>query len=103
MSLGTYLIGSAIFLLVAAYVGKPLRRTKFEAEKVIEQWVADARTRLKKVPQESAAESAPESVNRTDLLDVEAVNFCPQCGRRVETDHRFCPGCGAPLQQGAVK
>lgn len=28
-----------------------------------------------------------------------AIQFCPQCGRRVEPDDRFCPQCGHNLVQ----
>ncbi|TFG69124.1 MAG: zinc-ribbon domain-containing protein [Anaerolineales bacterium] len=103
MSLGTYLIGAALILLIAAYVGSPLRGMKFEAEKVIEQWVSDARIRLEKVPHVSIVENKADLVTRNEVVDVEQINFCPQCGRRVEVDHRFCPGCGTPLPKGAAK
>lgn len=28
-----------------------------------------------------------------------ALGYCPQCGRRVESDDRFCPKCGRDLMQ----
>lgn len=27
--------------------------------------------------------------------------FCTQCGTKIEEGYRFCPGCGAPVVQGA--
>ncbi len=30
---------------------------------------------------------------------VAAQNFCPNCGRQLDTTYQFCPGCGRPLQQ----
>ena len=27
----------------------------------------------------------------------DVVRFCPYCGRRAQDDHRFCAGCGKPL------
>jgi hypothetical protein len=29
--------------------------------------------------------------------------FCPQCGNRVEEDHRFCTACGNPLSPPSSK
>ncbi len=102
MSIGTYLIGAGLFLLIAAYVGSPLNRTKFDADKVVERWVTDARLRLEK-SSFSSDDVSDGVLTATEVVNNESVNFCPQCGRRVEVDHRFCPGCGTPLSQGAVR
>jgi uncharacterized membrane protein YvbJ len=28
--------------------------------------------------------------------------FCPECGRKVAADEKFCRGCGKPLQEQAL-
>jgi len=108
MSLGTYLVGAALFLFIAAYVGSPLRRIKLDADKVIEQWVSGARTISKEALPLSGVESTQLITTVVDAIgpaevDEAPVNFCPQCGRRVEVDHRFCPGCGTQLPKGAAR
>ena len=27
--------------------------------------------------------------------------YCTQCGTKIEDGYKFCPGCGAPVEQGA--
>jgi hypothetical protein len=34
---------------------------------------------------------------RSQPVKSEAVNFCPKCGRKVQSDDRFCATCGATL------
>ena len=107
MSIGTYLVGTAVIILIAAYVGSPFRRTKVDVDSVIEKWVSDASHRIK-VQRPLFDEEITDEVIITgavehDVADAEPVNFCPQCGRRVEEDHRFCPGCGTQLVKGAAK
>jgi rRNA maturation endonuclease Nob1 len=100
MNVGTYLVGAAILLLVAAFVGSPLRHSKVDTDKAIEQWVANARVKIK----DDISVSADEQTLVLPVVEIttgEPVNFCPQCGRRVEVDHRFCPGCGKELMKGA--
>jgi hypothetical protein len=36
----------------------------------------------------------------TDQGDGEGGTFCPQCGRPVSANDRFCRNCGAQLDQG---
>lgn len=43
--------------------------------------------------------------SRTKPAGVARVNYCPQCGFQVGSNHRFCAGCGAALDvaPGAAK
>lgn len=83
MSIGSILVGVAFALIVGAYLARPFRRGRVDLDRVIETWVARART----------AGEAKDGVE-------EAVNYCPQCGRRVGPDDRFCAGCGRQLPGG---
>ena len=107
MSIGTYLVGIAIVLIIAAYLGRPFRRFSVDKDKVIEKWVANVRNRIDEslsVPEdENVEELVVTSAVSSEVSGDEAVNFCPQCGRRVEVDHRFCPGCGTQLVKGAAQ
>ena len=114
MSIGTYLVGIAILLLIAAYIGNPFRRVKVDVDSFIEQWVSDARNNLTEdelLTGEDALLTSEESTEEVVILtgaglevfDTESVNFCPHCGRRVEDSHRFCPGCGTQLVKGAAQ
>ena len=108
MSLGTYLVGASVGLIVAVYVSRPLyKQKKIDTDKIIEQWVSVARSQYGDFTQASEADIPIEvmpvtNVHKSDHDD-ESINFCPQCGRRVEADHRFCPGCGTSLTFGATK
>lgn len=86
MSVGAILVGAAVALLVGAYLARPFRRAWMEPDRAIEQWVAQVRAKGSR-----GAEARGE----------EPVNFCPQCGRRVAPDDRFCARCGTRLRGGA--
>ncbi len=118
MSLGSIFIGLAIAVIVIAYIVRPFRAASGAAvsrtDKLIEAWVraVPAATPVGQdvvaEPRVQASAAAPVSVAvpRTvqPVPSSEAVNFCPQCGRRVTSDYRFCPGCGAllPHEESAV-
>lgn len=84
MGIGSILIGVALALGIGAYLVRPFRRGRVDLDQAIEAWVSQVRA------SEGAAASAVE----------EAVSYCPQCGRRVGPDDRFCAGCGKPLPGG---
>ncbi len=125
MSLGTILAGVAVLVFVAAYVARPFRRERVDADRVIDGWVQQVRSATVAVNDASepagvdadvtAQREADLSVSHlpvdagtgeTGAVAVEAmgqdepVNFCPYCGRRVEPDHVFCPKCGRQLAGG---
>ncbi|HEY75065.1 MAG TPA: zinc ribbon domain-containing protein [Thermoflexia bacterium] len=89
MGIGSILVGVALALLVGAYLARPFRQPEAEFDRAIEHWVAQARAAL----QAGEVAAAPAATAAE-----EPVNFCPQCGRRVGTDDRFCAGCGRPLR-----
>ncbi|MBN2003609.1 MAG: zinc ribbon domain-containing protein [Anaerolineae bacterium] len=79
MTPGTVLFTLAIVVVVAAYVARSFRRAPDDLDRVIEDWIArEARLQLVQSP-------------------AQASNICPQCGRHVDTKHRFCRSCGALL------
>ncbi|HHS97850.1 MAG TPA: zinc ribbon domain-containing protein [Chloroflexi bacterium] len=86
MSVGSLLVGAALALMVGAYLARPFRRPEADLDRAIEQWVAQTYATL-----QSARPPAPTPSEGP-------VNFCPQCGRRVGPDDRFCAGCGTPLR-----
>jgi hypothetical protein len=89
MSIGSILVGVAFILIVGAYLARPFRRGRVDLDRAIETWVAQVRVGEGGEGSASAAEDAEEGVN-----------YCPQCGRRVGPDDRFCAGCGRPLPGG---
>jgi len=124
MSLGSIFVGLAIVVITIAYIVRPFRAASgaasgavdARADKLIEAWVRastvvtpgaeDEDTAPEKLAPAAApvattpvpvapSSSAPATAQSTPSSG--AVNFCPQCGRRVTADYRFCPGCGAPL------
>lgn len=90
MGIGSVLVGIAMALIVGVYLARPFRAVRggTDSDDAIEMWVAQAR----------AEGAAPTLVEE----DAEPVSFCPQCGRRVGPDDRFCAGCGTPLRGGAA-
>lgn len=84
MSIGTVLVGIAVVLLVGAYLARPFRKGEADLDRAIESWVAQVRAEGR--PKEGEPEAG-------------SVSYCPQCGRRVRPDDRFCSGCGTPLQE----
>jgi hypothetical protein len=86
MSVGAILVGAALVLLVGAYLARPFRKAEMDPDRAMERWVAQARRR-------GGGEQRSREAERP-------VNFCPQCGRRVGPDDRFCAGCGTPLRKG---
>ena len=91
MSIGSILVGIALTLIVAAYVARPFRsaRAVTDWDRTIEGWVAQART----------TSQGKEAKEPKDRKVEEPVNFCAKCGRRVDPDHQFCPGCGAQIKR----
>lgn len=101
MSIGSILVGVAVALLVAAYLARPFRPTRpgSDFDRTIEAWVARARS---EVPAEPELEPERPPVAPQGEPAAEPVNFCPQCGRRVAPDDRFCAGCGRQLPGGGA-
>lgn len=124
MSLGSIFVGLAIAVIVIAYIARPFRAASGAAasrtDKLIEAWVraatvptpaaqnvvaepgGDAVASVITPPVAPAPVVVPRAAARP-ASSSEAVNFCPQCGRRVTSEYRFCPGCGAllPHEEGA--
>jgi len=94
MSIGAVLAGTAIILVVMAYLAQPFRPARAEADwdQTIETWVAQAR---------AEGERSEGTGERRSRGAEGAVNFCSKCGRSVGPSDRFCPGCGTNLQGGA--
>jgi len=96
MSIGSVLVGVAAALVVAAFVAQPLRQARVgDVERQIERWVAQAR---------AEAESERPGGRRQEAGGgrqeaTEPAAFCPQCGRRVGPEDRFCARCGKPLRE----
>jgi hypothetical protein len=113
MSLGSIFVGLAIAVITIAYIVHPFRAAPgavvSRTDKLIEAWVraAPVVTPGAKDAVTAPREDAPADAAAPATVQVVApsgvVNFCPQCGRRVTSDYRFCPGCGAPLphEEGA--
>jgi RNA polymerase subunit RPABC4/transcription elongation factor Spt4 len=50
-------------------------------------------------PRETLAESYVRALEEESLLSsIESQEFCPTCGRRVEGDMQWCPGCHSKLR-----
>lgn len=97
MSIGSVLIGVAVLAVVAAYLARPFRASAAAGpDRSIEAWVAQVREEERRSRSGEEKKSArPVEEGRDD----QAVNYCPQCGRRVAPDDRFCSGCGRPLSR----
>ena len=125
MSLGSIFVGLAIAVIVIAYIARPFRAASSatsRTDKLIEAWVRAAPVATAVVddtaPDTDVASPAPvppapvvipapvvvPQAAPRPVSSSEAVNFCPQCGRRVTAEYRFCPGCGAllPHEEGAA-
>jgi hypothetical protein len=94
MSLGTVLVGISFLVVVVAYVARPFRTATDGADpqEAIEFWVAQLRE-----GQELGSEARGPAGQD---LRAEGINYCPECGRRVDSGDRFCSGCGAKLRGG---
>ena len=113
MSVGALLVGLAAAVVLAAYVALPFRKTK-DPDQQIEAWLAalraaqwdagaqekDAELWKREVPSPKAAGDAltREGEPVSPVVDSD-VAFCHQCGRPVRSHHRFCPRCGAHLDE----
>lgn len=95
MSIGSILVGVALILGLGAYLAQPFRRGRVDLDRAIETWVSRVRVDEGGGDAEAfAVEGALAGASE------EATNYCPQCGRRVGPDDRFCAGCGKPLPGG---
>ncbi len=95
MSLGTVLIGIAALVVVTAYLARPFRSAERDVrDRTIEAWVGQARREAsdRLEPIGPAVEPGEEPRARRD------VNYCTQCGQRVDAGDRFCSHCGARLR-----
>ncbi len=121
MSLGSIFVGLAIAVIVIAYIVRPFRAASGTAvsrtDKLIEAWVravpvatpvvqhgvaepggdvvAPAAKTVVTPPVAPVPVAVPQTATQPGSSG--AVNFCPQCGRRVTAEYRFCPGCGVLL------
>lgn len=86
ISPASMMIGLATTWLVVAFVIQPFRKKRTVSDRVIEAWVTDIRGDL------------TGSANVETAGSDEPLRYCSQCGRRIEADHRFCPGCGVRLK-----
>ena len=121
MGFGSVLVGIAVTIVVGAYVALPFRKTRGDPDKVAETWVGQVRAtgvaprytegrtrrRHRARPGSEAApqyaEAAPQYAEAApQYAEAEAINFCPQCGRRAGPDDRFCAGCGKQLREGSA-
>jgi tRNA(Ile2) C34 agmatinyltransferase TiaS len=89
MSIGSILVGIAVAMVVVAYLARPFRQARANADldREIEAGVARVRAEMEKAQGDTAAE--------------ERTACCPRCGRRAGPDDLFCARCGTQLQEGA--
>jgi hypothetical protein len=94
VSVGSFLVGGALVLIVVAYLARPFRSVRVGAapDQAIEAWVAQVR----------AEGRAGEGARKPDERETEHIAYCPQCGRRTQPGDRFCAGCGTQLRGGAA-
>jgi hypothetical protein len=93
MSIGSIMVGAAVALVLGVYLARPFRPSRGAAslDRTIDSWVAQMRAEEKSTALGDSADGADERVS-----------FCPQCGRAVGTDDRFCSGCGTGLRGSAA-
>jgi hypothetical protein len=127
LSVGSLLVGLAVLVVTGVYVARPFRRGEVAAARAVEVWVRRARSGFEApgaakvevaaapapaadaaaadavATDVAAADAAEAPLGAGDQEEAQPVNFCPYCVRRVESDHRFCPGCGKSLPtEGAI-
>jgi hypothetical protein len=94
MTVGALLVGIAVLGVVAAYVARPFRSTRTApSEQTIETWIARTRGVGEELERERQQRVTPEPTGSALV-----VNYCRQCGQRVDEADRFCSGCGTPLR-----
>jgi len=100
MSIGAILVGIGALLVVVSYVARPFRSaaSSGDMDRVVEAWVARARGGEKNNGRTETRGEHPGSAD----AEAAPINFCPQCGRRVAADDRFCSGCGDRLRGGSA-
>jgi hypothetical protein len=100
MSIGAILVGMGALIVVVAYVARPFRAATIsgDLDRTIEAWVARARD------EEGVGRRTEARGERSGPVggESEAINFCPQCGRQVAPDDRFCSGCGTQVRGGSA-
>ncbi len=105
MSVGAILMGIAVLAVVVAYLARPFRPTTGAGiDQVIETWVEQVQAeelesrRRPGLVEDGRPEHAEEGAKPTEVeTAVRAINYCPQCGQRVDSGDRFCSGCGTRL------
>jgi len=115
MSIGSILVGVAVVVIVGAYLARPFRIVTVGADldRDIETWVSlvqveDPVTGAAEIDLLEEADLLEEidPLEDVDLLedaDSESVNFCSRCGRHLNADDRFCPGCGTQVKRGTAQ
>jgi hypothetical protein len=93
MSIGSILVGAGVALVLGVYLARPFRASRGAGslDRTIDSWVAQIR----------AEKKSPGLRDSTGTAD-DGASFCPQCGRAVGPDDRFCSGCGTRLEGNAV-
>ena len=95
MTVGSILFGVAALAIVVAYVARPFRPSGPGLDRTIETWVSQMGAL-----EEGQKETAQATVGTRDAEPpMDSVNYCPQCGQRVEQDARFCSHCGTRLRR----
>jgi hypothetical protein len=101
MSLGTVLVGFAILLGVITYIGHPFKHVTGDVDEDIEKWVAEVRKSRTQQQMTKIDVVKPDDTLSPSIVlaDDDVINFCHQCGRKVDPEHKFCPGCGTKLMK----
>lgn len=84
---------------VDAQIEAAVRRARApeQVDEQLEAAIRQARRKSTEAAPAAAASSAPVAAAAAAANG--ATQFCPQCGRRVESGDRFCPKCGYNLLQ----